>query len=272
MRHRLRTVLLMGVLLLLLGGVGFFSPAQEESIQLPPITTETLANGLKVIVIERPQLPIVRFNVRIPAGSVRDTRDTSGLAGFTADMLTKGTESRTADEIAEEIDFVGGALFASAGVDDAGVVSMVLTKDLDTGLDLLADVLLNPTFPEDEMEIVRNGLIGGVRAFQDSPGAVAGEHMRYMIFGDNHPLGYAETEDTVNAITRDDVADFYQQYYRPNGALLAVAGDVEPDEIIPRIRDAFGLWQTARVAPPIIPSLGPLEGHRVRFVDKPGQT
>ena len=261
-----------GAMLLLLAGLGFQAAEQEEEIQLPPITMETLGNGLKVIVIERPRLPIVHITVSLPAGSIFDPREKSALAEFTANMLTEGTESRTADEIAEEIDFVGGSLFATAGVDTASVTTRVLTKDLDVGLDLLADVLLHPTFPEDEMEIVRNRMVGGVKLTRDDPGSLARVHLRHVLFGPDHPFGYVESEETVNAMTRADLVNFYQRFYRPGGSTLVVAGDVEREDIIARIGQRLGPWPRAEtIAPDLLP-LEPLRGHGVRFVNKPGQT
>ena len=269
---RVRTGLIVGVLLVLSGGMGFVRPAQEGDIQLPPVKRERLANGLEVMVIEQHQLPIVYLNVRIPAGSVRDPKDKVGLAEFTAFMLAEGTETRSAEEIAEEIEFVGGELFGEADLDHADIGARVLTDDLETGLKILSDVLLHPTFPDEEMEIARSRMLGDVRFTRDDPVVLVGEHLRYMVFGSNHPLGYAGEEETINSITRDDLVGFYERYYRPNGAMFVAAGDVDSEEIIARAKELFGGWQEGSVAPLSLPVLAPPGGHAVRFVNKPGQT
>lgn len=129
----------------------------------PPIKTVTLDNGLKVIVIEQPSLPIVQFSLRVRVGAIHEPTDRTGLATFTASMLRQGTTNRTADEISEAIDFVGGSLGASADVERTDVTARVLKKDLQVGLNLLADIVQNPNFPEKEMGIIRNQLLASVR-------------------------------------------------------------------------------------------------------------
>jgi zinc protease len=146
--------------LLVLGSVAVWAQQSNvEPIQLPPIKTVTLENGLKVLVIEQPSLPIVQFSLRVRAGAIHEPTDRTGLATFTASMLRQGTTNRTADQISEAIDFVGGSLGASADVERTDVNARVLKKDFQVGLDLLADIVQNPNFPEKEMGIIRNQLI-----------------------------------------------------------------------------------------------------------------
>ncbi len=274
-------VVLAAILVGLLGVVG--GPelsalrAQEaqgaEEIRLPSIYQETLENGLRVVVIEQRQLPIVHFNLRVAeGGSVRDLKTKAGLAEFVAAMLTQGTETRTAEEIAEAIDFVGGQLSASAATDYATVTAQVLSQDLDLGLELLADVVIRPTFPEEEMEIVRNRLIGSVKATQDDPGELVREHLKQLLFGGFHPLGFVTTEETLNAITREDLVRFHEAYYRPNVSTLVIAGDVDPKALIAKVKEAFADWEERPVSERRTVALTPLKERRARFVHKPGQT
>ncbi|MFN4219132.1 MAG: M16 family metallopeptidase, partial [Candidatus Bipolaricaulia bacterium] len=243
-----------------------------EPIQLPPIKTVTLENGLKVIVIEQPSLPIVQFALRVRVGAIHEPTDRTGLATFTASMLRQGTTNKTADEISEAIDFVGGSLGASADVERTDVTARVLKKDLQVGLDLLADIVQNPTFPEKEMGIIRNQLIADVRSTRDDPESLAAAHLDFALFGTIHPLGRAMSEQSLNAITRDDLVTFHGMYYRPNNSVLAVAGDVKADEIITLVKRAFGNWQKADIPPAPLPEPVKLQGYKVRFVHKPGQT
>ncbi len=258
--------------LLIGSAVVWAQQSNVEPIQLPPIKTVTLENGLKVIVIEQPTLPIVQFALRVRVGAIHEPSDRTGLATFTAMMLRQGTTNRTADQISEEIDFVGGSLGASADVERTDVTARVLKKDLQVGLELLADIVQNPNFPEKEMGIIRNQLLANVRGMRDDPGELASAHLDFALFGTIHPLGRAMSEQSINTITRDDLVTFHGMYYRPNNSVLAVAGDVKADEIINLVKQAFGNWQKAEIPPAPLPEPVKLQGYKVRFVHKPGQT
>lgn len=260
------------VLVLLLSSGVVWAQSNVEPIQLPSIKTVTLENGLKVMVIEQPSLPIVQFSLRVRAGAIHEPTDRTGLATFTAMMLRQGTTTRTADQISQEIDFVGGSLGASADIERTDVTARVLKKDLQVGLDLLADIVQNPNFPEKEMGIIRNQLIADVRSTYDDPGSLAAAHFDFALFGTIHPLGRAMSEQSINRITRDDLVTFHGMYYRPNNAVLVVAGDVKADEVMNLIKRAFGSWQKADVLPAPLPEPVKLQGYKVRFVHKPGQT
>ncbi len=274
MTRRLPFRVLMGIVLLgFLSAFGALRTQDTDEIRLPPIHQKTLDNGLRVVVIEQRQLPIVHFNLQVGGGgSVRDPRTKAGLAEFVAAMLTQGTETRSADEVAEAIDFVGGQLSASAAVDYATVTAQVLSKDFELGLELLADVATRPAFPEEEMEIVRNRLVGGVKAARDDPAELVREHLKQLLFGAFHPLGFVTTEETLNAITRDDLVKFHAAYYRPNVSTLVIAGDVDPQEAFAKAEEAFAGWEEQPVPERRTLPLAPLKERRVRFVHKPGQT
>lgn len=262
--------------LALIAGLSVVGAAQASDvapIDLPSAHRATLDNGLQVLVLEQHNLPIVQFDLRVGAGgSARDPDGKSGLAAFVAQMLSEGTESRSGDEIAEEIDYVGGQLSAGASTDYASVDARVLTGNLDVGLTLLADVVVNPTFPRSNLSTVRRQLIGNVRSSQDSPGALVDRRFRDMLFGSGHPLGRMPTETSINAISRSDLVSFHGAHYRPNVSTLVIAGDVTPSEVMPKVRDAFGSWQRASVPElePQTPSTP--ESRDALFVHKPGQT
>lgn len=271
-----RTCLMAIAILALIASVATLSLAQGsdvEQIQLPPTHRATLDNGLEVLVLEQPNLPIVQFDLRVGAGgTARDPDGKSGLASFVARMLTEGTEKRSADEIAEQIDFVGGQLGASASTDYATANAKVLSQDLDVGLELLSDVAINPTFPGSNMSTIRQQLLGNVRSAQDNPSALVERRFRDMLFGSDHPLGRLPTEASINAISRDDLRGFHEAHYRPNVSTLVVAGDVTPAEIMPKVREAFGAWQRASVPELDLASPSTPESRDALFVHKPGQT
>ena len=258
-------------LLFLVSGGLITATAQE--IKLPPIKKTTLDNGLEVIIIEHHELPVVAFRLVLKSGSACDPSSKAGLANLTAGLLRKGTKTRSATQIAEEIDFVGGSWGGGAGLDATFGTCQVLTKYFDVGLDLLSDIILNPTFKEDEIERLRKQILAGIKQQKDDPESVAEEKFREFVFGD-HPYGQPSegTEESIIAITRDDIVNFHKKYYVPNNAILAVVGDVKSDETIKKVKAKFSQWRGAEITPPSFIEPPPIKGHQILLVDKPDLT
>jgi zinc protease len=210
----------------------------------------TLPNGVVVLVAERPALPIVIVRVALGAGAVLDPPDKAGLANLTAALLPRGTPRRTGPEIDRAIEFVGGSLDAEGGRDWSELAVSVLRRDLGLGLDLLADVLLHPTFPAPEFERKREEVQATVRRSEEDPESVAGRLFRRLIFP-NHPYGrpIAGTEASLAGITREDVVAFYAAAYRPETTIVAVAGDVTVAEVRDGLAARLGGWAGAAAAP-----------------------
>jgi zinc protease len=225
-------------------------PAQAAG---PLAERETLPNGAVLLVAERPAIPIVVVRVSVPAGSVRDPADGLGLANLTADLLTRGTTRRTGPALDRAIEFVGGSLEAGAGRDGATVALSVLKKDLPLGLDLLAEVLLHPTFPPDEVARKIADIQAALRQSEQSPETVAGRALGPLVFP-GHPYGRpsAGTIESVGKLTREQVVDFYRLHYRPDGATIVAVGDVTAAEIRQALMQRLSGW----TAPPT--PLGPI--------------
>lgn len=242
-------------------------------VKLPPITEKTLDNGLSVFVVENHELPIVYMKMVIVAGSLYDTKEMGGLASFTADMIRKGTNTKTAVEISEAIDFVGGSLSSSANRDAININTRVLVKHFDIALDLLSDVILNPVFDENEVERKRKKTLSEIIESKDNPSRVCANAFDEMLFG-IHPYGHpvVGTRESVGAITRDDIVDFYETYFRPNNSILVVAGDIEPNDAVARISNAFKDWGRAEIPDLSTTSLIVPEGHEILLIDKPDAT
>lgn len=242
-----RTVLL--ALLALLSAL----PASAQELG----TRDRLPNGLTVLVVERPALPIVIARVRVRAGSVLDVSEKAGLANLTAEMLTRGTRGRSGREIDEAIEFVGGALGTEGARDGAAISVSILRKDLVLGLDLLADVLLNPSFPEDELKRKVREVQADLRRAEEEPETVAGRAFRELLFP-GHPYGrpVEGTAESLAKIGRGDLVDFHTRYYRPQDTVLAVVGAVTRDDILKEIEKRFGGWphgSAGRVSVPAPP-------------------
>lgn len=247
--------------------------AQMQEIKLPPIKKINLDNGLNLIIIEHHELPLVAFRMIIKSGSACDPSDKAGLADLTAGLLRKGTQTRTATQIAEEIDFVGGSLGAGSGLDATYATCQVLAKHFDVGLDLLSDVILNPTFKDDEIERLRKQTLNAIKQQKIDPEAVAEKKFREFLFGD-HPYGRPSegTEESILVITREDIVNFHKMHFVPNNVILAVVGDVKTEEAINKVKAKFSKWAPAEILAPSVAQAPPIEGCQILLVDKPDLT
>ncbi|MBI5058003.1 MAG: insulinase family protein [Nitrospirae bacterium] len=207
-----------------------------------------LDNGLTLLIVERHNLPVVKVSVGIKAGSILEPEEKAGLASITASLLTSGTQKMTAQQISEEIEFVGGAVGASADEDFATVSLSVLKKDMDLGFDLLSDIIINPSFPEDELNKKRVRIKGSLKSQEDQPDFVASREFRKAVFG-AHPYGrlVQGTPETLDAIKRDDVVNFHSAYYVPNNAIMSVVGDITPEEVKALLKQFFPEWHSKEI-------------------------
>jgi zinc protease len=225
-------------------------PAQAAG---PLAHRELLPNGAVLLVTERPAIPIVVVRVSVPAGAVRDPADGLGLANLTAELLTRGTARRSGPALDQAIEFVGGSLEAGAGRDAATVSLSVLKKDLPLGLDLLAEVLLQPAFPPDELTRKTADIQAALRRAEQSPETVAGRVLGPLMFP-GHPYGRppAGTIESVGRLTRDQVVAFHRLHYRPDGANITAVGDVTVAEIRQALMQRLAGWTAPATAlPPI---------------------
>jgi zinc protease len=245
------------------------APLPLRPVSFPAFTERKLANGAQVIIVEDQKAPVVSLSLRIRSGSAADPAEKVGTASFTAALLDKGTTTRSAREIAESIDFVGGTLSAGASADWTNINATVLTEFLDTALVLMSDVVLNPTFPESELEIERQRTLSGLQVELSQPGAIASRVFMKEIYG-AHPYGAAPTPESVRALERADLVAFQQAHYRPGNALIVVAGDVRADDVVARLNRAFQGWQ-AGAAPRTRDAAPPTRSDReIILVHKPG--
>lgn len=212
-----------------------------EAVAFPDFTTATLDNGAKVIIVQNHEQPVASVNLVVKTGSASDPSGLTGVADFTASMLDKGTKTRDAKEIAEAIDFIGANVNASASDDWTSINATALTEFLDRGLALMADVVMNPTFPADELETMRKRELTSLQLAKSQPTSLASREFTRFVYG-GHPYGRVESEQDVRAIGRDDLVRFHHQNYTPGNALFVVAGDVNPTDIVARLNRAFAGW------------------------------
>lgn len=220
-----------------------YPPVQEpRDVHFPAFEQKTLANGLRVVVIEHREAPSVTVQMLLRAGKAFDPAAKAGLASATARLLREGTAARSSQQIAQAIDSIGGSLNTYGSLDSAGASLQVTSDQLDPGLDVLADVVLRPSFPADELERWRRQTLNGLQVQQEDAGYLADATFERAVF-DGHPYGLPEgTPDSVQALTRDDLVAFHREYYIPNQAIVAVVGDVKAADAFARMERAFGAW------------------------------
>jgi zinc protease len=210
-----------------------------------------LENGMVLLLSEKHDIPMVTVNMAITAGSTAEPAEKPGLASLTASLLTQGTAKRSAQQISREIDFVGGSLSTSGGDDYASASLRVLKKDVRTGFNLLADVLMNPAFDQKEIDRKVKETLAEIRRKQEEPGIVAENAFDKDVFG---AAPYGRTDDDVAAylpkLTRQDVLDFYAARYSPNHAIISVVGDITEKEAVAVLHECFKTWRKKEQALP----------------------
>ena len=219
---------------------------------------EVLPNGIVLLVAERPAVPIVAVRVFTRAGAVFDPPDREGVANLTGALLTRGTAKRTGPELDSAIEFVGGSLEAGAGREGMTASLAILKRDLALGLDLLAEVVLTPAFPEAELKRRAAQIQAGIKRSEEDPGTVAGRALARLVFA-NHAYGRPPegTVESVGKLTRDDVVKFYGERVRPDTTIIAVVGAVTVDEARREVVARFGAWPRPAVPAATVAAAAP---------------
>lgn len=216
----------------------------SQRSSLKPIR-EVLDNGIVVIVCENHTNPTIAVRGWIKAGGMYDTEELAGCADFVANTISKGTENRTLMEMSEELDGIGANFSSGGHVERADVNARTLSKHFETVLEILSDVVLHPNFPEKEIEKHRGQVYNKLKAWNDNPKKVAWREIRKLIYPKGHPYHRRSqgNEETVAMIDPDSLFDFYNRYYRPDATTLTIVGDVNAEEIIEKVQNAFLGWE-----------------------------
>jgi len=237
--------------------------------QLAPRVERTLANGLHIIVTQQSVVPKVSVTLTIKSGYSSDPTDLTGLASLTGDLIQEGTTTRSSQQIRRQMFGMGGSLTASASQDFTAVSVRGLSEFTPGLIDLLADVAMHPTFPQEEFAIMVQQHLQGVEQQQASPQFLANREFRKELFGDHPYARTSETADSIKAIDRAKVVAFHRDHYRPNNAFLLVVGDVQPEQVFAAAQKAFGAWTKGAVPQPTFPAPPALSGRHLYFVQRP---
>src|SRR5215216_4456870 len=218
------------------------APLPVRPLNLPDPTEMSLANGLRVVVVEQRRLPLVSFRLAFRSGDSADPLELPGLTDVMTDMLVEGTESRTSRQVAEEVARYGATLTAGASSDYLTVAASSLAAYADEVFELLADVMLRPTFPENELALAKANAQQNLIAQRAQPSFLASEAVARVLFGQHPYAVVASTPESIEAVSRDRVVRHHRELLVPNNAVLLVAGDVDRGHVVAQIEKLFGGW------------------------------
>lgn len=219
-------------------------PAPPRAATLPKPFDQTLPNGLRVIVIERRENPLIAAQVVIKNGGEVDPPELAGLADMTANLLTKGTQSRDATQIAQQIESLGGSLESAARWDVSFATVGIMSDKIPQAMEILADVVRRPTFKSEEVERLRQQSLDSITLSLGDPGSIARFVAARVVFGDSpygHPV--SGTTESMTRITSADIAKMHSRYYRPDNAILIIVGDTSAKDALALATKHFGDWQ-----------------------------
>jgi zinc protease len=216
------------------------APGAPRSVKIPAVQESTLPNNLKVAVVTRKTVPLVTVQLLVKSGANFEDPKSAGLADMTASLLTKGTKTRTATQIAEEMEFLGGSINAGAGWSSSQVVVNVMPDKLDKAMAIMSDVAINPAFDQKEIDLQKSQTLDGLASSLKQPGFLASYVASRYSFGE-HPAG--GTVDSINGITSQQIADFHQNEYAPGNAVLIFTGDITALRANALAKKFFGGWK-----------------------------
>jgi len=249
------------------------APVNKEvlRVKLPRPRQTKLANGLTVLVLEQHKLPTVAFTLWVETGALADPKDLPGLAKATAEMLREGTAHRSSAQVASDVDGLGASLGASAdfGADTTTINASGLSESTNRLLELMSDVVLNPTYPPDEFAIYQKRQLAQVEQLRSRSAFLAQERLHKVLYGDFAAALVSATPQSLKTMSPAELKDFHDRYYVPNNALLGVAGDVQFDQVVSLIQKYFGAWKGHTVAPPDLGKISPPAASKVTLVDRP---
>ncbi|MEM7509744.1 MAG: pitrilysin family protein [Bacteroidota bacterium] len=217
-------------------------PGPAPKIQIGKAESFELDNGLKVFLVENHKLPRVSFSLTLDRDPLTEG-DKVGYISMAGDLMSRGTTTRSKDDIDAEVDFIG----ASLSTFSTGAFGSSLKKHMPTMLELMTDVLFNPTFPEEELEKIKTEAMSGIKGSKENPGAIAGNVRSAVLYGMDHPYGEVQREEFIENISVEDCKAYYEKYFRPNIGYLVIVGDIDMTEAKPLVEEYFGNWEKGNV-------------------------
>ena len=247
---------------------------EPHELRLPAIHEDRLSNGLRILIAERHEVPVINFWLDVDAGFAADQSVSPGTARLVSSSLTSGTERRSALEISDEIQMLGAQLSTGSNLDTSTAYLSALKANLDQSLDIFADVVLNPAFPEADLERQRHLQLASIATEKVTPLQMALRVLPPLLFGPDHaygvPLTGSGTEESVKAMTRENLERFHQTWFRPSNATLIVVGDTTAEEIKPKLEQFFGSWRDQAAPKKNLADVERPQKPAIYLVNKPG--
>ncbi|MBX2859196.1 MAG: insulinase family protein [Cellvibrionaceae bacterium] len=232
-----------------------------------------LSNGMELLIATRRAVPTVDFLLRVDAGTAADVSTLAGTSNMTMSMLTEGTKKRDSQKISEQIAQLGASLTAFSGLDRSQVRLNALSENLDASLAIFADVVLAPTFPEKELQRLKNMRITQIKREKSQPSSLAVRVLPQLLFGDKHaygqPLTGSGNEAAIAQITREHLLDYHSQWFKPNHSRMIIVGDTDAAEIVPKLEKLFSAWQPGDTPGKNITQVEPVQKERVFLLHRP---
>jgi zinc protease len=243
-------------------------------LKLPKLQRATLSNGLKIILAERHEVPLVNFTMATDAGFASDASTSPGTAYLAMQVLTDGTRTRDALQISDELETLGATLRGSSNLDLSFVTLSALTAKLDPSLDLFADVVLHPSFPEKEVKREQKLVLAGIEREQNTPTTLALRVLPGLLYGAGHPYGNpltgSGTKESVEKLTREDLVKFHDTWLHPSNSTLIVVGDTRLAEVTPKLERLFAGWKSGNAPTKSVKTVPVATKSGVYLIDKPG--
>jgi zinc protease len=246
------------------------APLAARPVAFPVPAERTLANGLTLLVVERHDLPVAAVNLYLKSGTSSDPAGREGLATLVADLVTKGTKTRTAQELASQAEGAGGSLDAEASEDWTTISSSGLAEKLPLAFELVSDVARNATFPADQLETSRKRMLSALQLQLSQPQSVAGRVMNALLYGAKSPYGASPTPASVQGVTAAELKSFYADRFRAGNALLVVSGDVTPAQAEALAKQYLGDWTRGAPVAVTLPAAPSYGKSQIFLVHRPG--
>ncbi|MCI0441977.1 insulinase family protein [bacterium] len=248
-------------------------PAAESTYDPPKIQRAKLSNGMEVLLVENHKLPLVQLNLVLKSGWSNDPSEKPGTASLTAELLDEGTTTRNALQISDAVRDLGAELSTGSSFDGSRVNLNILKRNLDQGMSLMSDVVLNPTFPKEELERQRGIYLGRIVQETKQPLVTALKTFMRNLYGPDHPYGQpytgSGTEESIKAMQRDDLLNYYRSNYFPNNSAIVIAGDLTLQETTAKLEKAFSAWKQGKFESKTIAEPPSIGSTKVLIVDKP---
>lgn len=246
-------------------------PGKPPVLRVPTWTKTSLPNGCDLIVSEKHDLPLVYFSMTLGGGANQyEPADRRGLASITASMMNEGTKTRSGDQLSNALQLLGSFVNVSVGAESGSLGFMSTSSKFAPTLDILSDMLLNSTFPADALERLRAQRLVSLTQQKAQPGGIASRVFPRVVYGPDNPMGQVPTEESLKAISRDDVVAFARQYFRPARALIVVTGDVRAADVKATIEKALAQWPAGGSKPTFsYPPPATRSAATIYLVDKP---